>query len=148
MDINDNYRISAFIPNSDNLCGINTIRRVVNFGVNTTTTCSLIISAEDFRCTCLRKLIFDRLNAYFAPSDYVSKNGNVASFANISTEWLKIVRKNVSSIVYADDSITNSQFSLNTCENIPTAINVWFMFAEVGKSRGQPTNEILATYIK
>jgi hypothetical protein len=148
MDTNENYRVSGFLPNSDNLCGVNTLRRTVRFGVNMTTTCNVKVHVDDFKCSCLRKIVFNRLNAYFSPSDYVSKNGNVKSYSDLGIEWLKIARQDANNIIYGTtENLTNVILTKN-CTNIPSGINVWFLYAEVGKSRGQPTNEILATYVR
>ena len=129
------------------MCGKNTLRRPINFGVNKTSTCQVSININNFHCSCLRKLLFDRLNAYFAPSDYVSKNGNVSSYTTVGLEWLAVKRKNVDDIIYGLYNSTNPLSDKN-CTNIPSGITVWFLFAEVGKARGQPSNEILATYVK
>ena len=112
-----------------------------------TSNCKISVNVNDFSCTCMRKLVFDRLNAYFAPSDYISKNGNVTSYENLGTEWLTVTRQNVNSIIYGNYT-TTSPFSNKNCTQMPSGINVWFLYAQVGKERGQTINEILATYIK
>jgi hypothetical protein len=147
IDTKFDNRFSSFITNSDNLCGINTLRRPINFGVNKTSTCQVSININNFNCKCLRKLVFDRINAYFAPSDYVSKNGNVSSYKSDGLEWLMVKRKNVDDIIYGIYNSTNT-ISDKICTDMPSGINVWFLYAEVGKERGQPSNEILATYVK
>lgn len=147
MDTRYDYRFSSFLVNTDGLCGKNTLRRPVKFGVNTTSSCQVSVNINDFHCDCLRKLVFDRINAYFAPSDYISKNGNVLSYTHIGLEWLTVTRKNVDKIVYGSYNYTNILSDKN-CTNIPSGITVWFIYSEVGKARGQPSNEILATYVK
>ncbi len=129
------------------MCGINTLRRPINFGVNKTSTCQISVNINSFDCSCLRKLVFDRINAYFAPSDYVSKNGNVSSYKSDGLEWLMVKRKNVDNIIYGIYNSTNA-ISDKICTDMPSGLNVWFLYAEVGKVRGQPSNEILATYVK
>lgn len=143
VDVSTKYRIASLLPNSDNLCSENALKQVVNFGVNTTTSCSVKIAASDFDCTCLRRLLLNRFNAYFAPSAYVSKNGYVADYAEASSQWINVQRQNVDDIY-----LLANEDNLKTCTKIPSAVNVWFVYAEVGKARGEPIYEIITTYVK
>jgi hypothetical protein len=71
----------------------------------------------------------------------------VSSYKSDGLEWLMVKRKNVDNIIYGIYNSTNA-ISDKICTDMPSGLNVWFLYAEVGKVRGQPSNEILATYVK
>jgi hypothetical protein len=76
----------------------------------------------------------------------VSKNGNPnMNLAFNSSEWLNVyptVRN------LANTTQTNSNISsINTCLEVPSTINVWFLYADAGKSNGSRVYEIVGSYV-
>jgi len=150
VDISYNQRISSYKILNGKLCGqySNQERIQIRFNQNLSSTCFVRLTMEDLssRCSCLKNLIFNKLNDYFAPSNYVSKNGAPDMNQFNASEWLN---------VYPLQRIFNetSEKNLNEtelkgfCSSVPYKIIVNFMFARVGKASGIDFNEIIGVYI-
>ncbi len=145
-------RISGFLSNADNLCGQYSLRKPINFGQNISSTCSIKVDWKSFNCTCLTSILFNRLNAYYVPSGYVSKVGNISDLNANNGNWLKIYRDKLTKPLQSCYNSSNDLICLNDqidmCFNIPSGINVWFMYADVGKSDGFPIYQILSVYVR
>jgi hypothetical protein len=152
VDTSSANRIAGFLTNSDNLCGQYALRRPVNFGEDISSTCNVVISSKSFDCACLTSIISNQLNAYYVPSDYVSKVGNMTDFDPANSNWLPIIRQNLAQP--AQPPCDNSTGQLvcpsqkNMCFNIPSGIDVWFLYADAGKSDGQAIHQIMAVYAR
>jgi hypothetical protein len=142
VDTSYTNRISGFLANSDNLCGQYSFRRPINFGQNTSSACSIKVDSKSFNCSCLKSILFNRLNSYYAPSQYVSRVGHISDFNPTNSNWLRVLRDNQTEPLAPCDNSTGvlvcSNDTSSECHNIPTGISVWFMYAEIGKSDGQP----------
>jgi hypothetical protein len=163
FDISYNKRVSAFkILKSDRLCGTNSKseRQLIEFNRNLTSNCVVQVAKQDLnsvqKCECLRRVLFTKLNDYFAPSNYLSKNGN-PNFTKFSTDdWLKVfpsirpLKLNDYSFLNNNQSSTGldlDNLNYKLCMNVPHKIHVWFFFLQSGYFNGESLNEIIGSYI-
>jgi hypothetical protein len=162
IDITDGQRISNFKILNGKLCGTlsKLERSQLLFGQNTSSSCIIKVAKSDITysynsnnmltqpntCLCLRRILFNKLNDYFAPSNYVSKNGNPNMANFTSTDWVNVYPTNR---VLANQSMNNMNISnIYTCLDVPSKINIWFLYANVGKSNGSSFYEIVGTYVR
>jgi hypothetical protein len=162
IDITDGQRISNFKILNSKLCGTlsKLERSQLLFGQNTSSSCIIKVAKSDITysynsnnmltqpntCLCLRRILFNKLNDYFAPSNYVSKNGNPNMANFTSTDWVNVYPTNR---VLANQSMNNMNISnIYTCLDVPSKINIWFLYANVGKSNGSSFYEIVGTYVR
>ena len=104
------------------------------------------LQASSFTCKCLRRIIFNKLNDYFVPSNYVSKNGNPNAAMFNASDWLNVYP---SQRVLANQTPSNPNISnIFTCNDVPSQVNVWFFYTDVGKSNGATFYEIIGTYVR
>ena len=130
------------------------------FGQNTSSSCIVQVAKSDVayslnsdniltqadKCLCLRRILFNKLNDYFAPSNYVSKNGNPDMTSFNASDWLNVYP---TKRLLANQSISNRNISnIYTCLDVPSKINVWFFYADVGKLNGTSFYEIVGTYVR
>lgn len=148
VDTSLDNSMGSYLTNSDNLCGINSLKRKILFGLNLTSSCQIRVDINDFnKCSNLRKLIFNRLNAYYVPSDYVAKSGNI-TYTQLDSQWLKVYQQEniINNWIYASlNEDTNKTNQI--CTQIPSGLTVWFLYAKVGLINNEPINEILSTYV-
>jgi hypothetical protein len=150
-------RVSAFkIVDNNKLCGqfSSLERKLLDFNKNITTSCIVQVTKEDLvpndKCECLRRMIFNKLNDYFAPSNLVSRNGNPNKDTFNSSDWINIYPINRTLLQNALLNASNN-LSLtinNVCLNVPYKLNAWFFFEKTGNSYGQPIYEIVGSYIR
>ena len=120
-------------------------RTEITFNKNISSSCVVRITLEDIRsrCTCLRRLMFNKMNDYFAPANFVSKNGNPNMTSFNKNDWLDVypsVRnfREKSGISTDEDSV---------CLQVPYKISVNFYIAQTGRKNGVYFNEIIGTYL-
>lgn len=146
VNVDYNQRISYFKTINNKLCGINSIleRKIVNFNENITSSCIVQLTKKDLtntsNCNALRKIIFNKLNDYFAPANLISKNGNPRTPYN-STDWINL---------YPNSrylSVTDSTDDPNKCSNIPYKMMIYFFYSPVSISDQITSSEIIGAYI-
>lgn len=125
-------------------------RELIRFGFNTSSSCVVQVAFDDLKsslgCLNLKRIVFQKLNSYFAPANYVSKNGNPDSNGFNESDWINVYP---STRTYLNEEIAGQlNFSLNTCLNVPYRINVWFFYQRVGKSNGEEVFEIVGSYVR
>ena len=145
-------RISAFRSLDTKLCGTfsRLERKLVNFNQNITSTCIVQVTQQDLgttsdNCECLRRILFTKLNDYFAPANVVSRNGNPNMSNFDEADWINVY-PSTRNLLINDPS--NQNGLNNMCFNVPYKLNVWFMFQTTGSSNGLPINEIIGSYIR
>ena len=145
VDISYDQRLSAYKILSGNLCGsVSNLERVqLRFNKNVSSGCNVRIASTDltYNCVCLRRIIFQKLNDYYAPSNFVSKNGNANMSIFNSNDWLNVYP---ASRYFNETSTVN----LTMCPNVPYKMKIDFFFAQSGKKNGQSFNEIIGVHIK
>jgi hypothetical protein len=160
VDVSYASRVAAFkIVNNNKLCGqfSSLERQLLDFNRNISTSCIVQITREDLvpndKCECLRRMLFNKLNDYFAPSNVVSKNGNPATDTFNKTDWIDIYPLNRNLLKNATTTYDTFLRSLNltidnVCLNVPYKLNVWFFFEKTGSSHGLPIYEIVGSYVR
>jgi len=150
VDIAYSQRISAYKILNGKLCGqLSNLERVqIRFNQNLSSTCVVRLTTQDLssRCNCLKNLIFNKLNDYFAPSNYVSKNGAPDMGKFTASDWLSVfpVQRMLNNTVDKDLNGTDLK---GFCSNVPYKISINFLYAKVGKASGIDFNEIIGTQI-
>lgn len=151
IDTSYNLRISSQKLLNGELCGTIGIseRELIKFGYNTSSTCVVQLSRTDLTsttgCTNIKRIVFEKLNSYYAPSNYVSKNGNPTTDQFNQAEWISVLPATRTYLNSPDAS--NLDFSLNTCKGVPYKITVWFFYQTVGKSNGDEIYEIVNSQV-
>ena len=138
IDTSNKFSISSFITNIDNYCSERMLRKKIKFGLNTNSFCQIRVNRNKFKnCSCLRHLMYNQLNSYFIPSDYVSKTGNLSQndYNNITNNWIKIYKQDLSKFLLNSSMETIDSTVTNTCINVPSGVHIWFLFANVGLSQ-------------
>ena len=134
-------------------------RQQLLFGQNTSSSCIVQVAKSDLKvkvnnnivvqgdnCQCLKRIIFNKLNDYFVPSNFVSKNGNPNMDIFNSSDWLNVYP---SKRILSSQSTSDSNLSsIYACLDVPYKINVWFLYTEAGKSNGSAFYEIVGTYVR
>ncbi|CAF0843994.1 unnamed protein product [Brachionus calyciflorus] len=149
-DVSYKNRFSTFRTLNGKLCGLNNQqeRVLVNFGQNISSSCIVQVTKQDLinegKCASLRKIMFEKLNDYFAPSNRISKNGNpnLINF-NETIDWLKVFPESRNLVL---NNGSNSD-GFSTCLQVPYKINLWFFYGDVGKQNGELIKEILGVYV-
>jgi hypothetical protein len=150
VDISYKNRISTFKMLNGNLCGShsNLERSIIKFGHNTTSSCMIRLTKKDLSsdssCKCLKKIIFDKFNDYYLPSNFISKNGNPNITSYIESEWINIYPKDIRLLKYTNISSD----TLNTCRDVPYKMTLWIFYADVGKTQNEPIYEVVASEVK
>jgi hypothetical protein len=115
-------RISTYKELNGKLCGTNSnLERVlITFNKNTSSNCVVQLNKNDLttNCNSLRKIIFNKLNDYFAPSNVISINGNPNMSIYNSSDWLKIYP------LVRNLNVNDSIYESNQCSNVPYKLNV------------------------
>ena len=138
----DNF-ISYYNSLNGKLCGTlsNLERKLLKFNQNVSSSCVVQLTQSDLyyqNCQCLRRVVFNKLNDYFAPSNFVSKNGKFDK-----SSWIPVFpsTRNMTALDY-------SKIASGTCPDVPYKLTAYFMYSNVGKSIGEPIYEIIGTYLK
>jgi hypothetical protein len=151
VDISYNLRVSSQRMLNGGICGTVTLaeRELIKFGFNTSSSCIVQISKDDLNvelgCTNMKRVVFNKLNNYFAPSNFVSKNGNPNMGTFNAADWVNVYPE---TRTYVNEQQPSLNFSLNTCKNVPFRINAWFFYSHVGKSSGEEIYEIIGSYVR
>ena len=166
IDLSISHSLSALRVLDGKLCGVGKDRRLerdpVRFGYNTSASCVVRVAGADMSsvssCRCLKRIIFSKLNSYYAPANYVSRNGNpnMALGANVvaqMSDWLSIYptqRSFDSNFANNADPTTRYNNALyGKCEGVPSKLNVWFVYKYVGTvGNGEPVYAITGSYLK
>ena len=150
VDISYKNRVTTFKMLNGNLCGShsNIERNYVKFGYNSTSSCKIRLTKKDLStdssCKCLKKVIFDKFNDYYCPSNFISKNGNPNVTSYIESDWIDIFPKDIRVLNYTNIAST----TLNTCSNVPYKMILWIFYAEVGKTQNEPIYEVVSSEVK
>lgn len=146
VDISYNLRVSTFKSLNGKLCGMvsNLERLEIRFNQNLSSSCLIRVSRPDIQnnCRCLRNLMFNKINDYFVPANFVSKNGNPNMSAFDKIDWLNI---------FPATRQLNDTFNQTTptiCPDVPYKVSVEFLYARAGKANGTDFNELIGTYLK
>lgn len=83
------------------------------------------------------------MNDYFAPSNFVSKNGNPNMTSFNKNDWIDIY-PSVRSFKEKSETITGDG---SVCPQVPYKISVNFYIAQTGRKNGEFFNEIIGTYL-
>ena len=143
-----NQRISTYEElRGGKLCGLNSVleRKLINFNQNISSSCIVQLTNNDLtntlNCNNLRKILFNKLNDYYAPSNLVSTNGNPNMSIYNSSDWVPVYPS--SRYLDLNDSSNDSY----QCINIPYKMNVYFFFSTIGEINKTKVNQIKGTYI-
>lgn len=151
VDISHNQRLSTFKILNGKLCGtVSRLERdLIKFGQNMSSSCVVQVTKQDLGnnliCSCLKRIIFKKLNDYFAPSNYVSKNGNPDMTKFTESDWINVYP--VNRVLKFNDQNEVDE-NLNRCSNVPYKISIWFFYADAGRLNGKTINEITGTYVR
>lgn len=151
VDISSNYRLSAYKILNGKLCGTlsKLERETINFGHNKSSSCVVKVTKSDLAdnstCLCLKRIIFNKLNDYFAPSNLISINGNPNMNEYVESDWLNIYPLN-RYLKFTDVAQTDP--NTGACLNVPYKLSIWFFYTNAGKSDGKTIREITGTYIR
>lgn len=124
-------------------------RTQIKFNENLNFNCIVQLTKQDLsnQCSCLKNLLFNKLNDYFVPSNYVSKNGNPDMTQFNSSDWLDINPVTRQFNNAASSNLDNSNVE-GICPNVPYKIIVTFLYAKAGKASGIDYNEIIGTQLR
>ncbi len=145
VNIDYNQRISTY--SNDKLCSLSSRseRKLIKFNQNISSNCFIQLTNSDLtntaNCNNLRKIIFNKLNDYYAPSNLVSINGHPNMSVHNSSEWLKIYPS--SRFLDLNDSSPDPY----KCINIPYQMNVQFFYSTIGTINKTNVNQITGAYI-
>jgi len=151
IDITNTQRISSYKSLNGKLCGtLSTLERsLIRFGQNSSSSCVVRVTKDDINknCLCLRRIMFKKLNDYFAPSNFVSKNGNpnILNGNFDETDWLKVYPEKRIMDVSKDNP--NEQL-FDQCSNVPSKILISIFHVFSGRSNSESINEIIGVYVK
>ncbi len=151
MDITNTQRISSFKSLNGKLCGtLSSLERsLIRFGQNSSSNCLVKVTRDDINknCLCLRRIIFKKLNDYFAPSNFVSKNGNPNLLnGNFNeTDWIKVFPEKR---IINDTQDSSNETNFDQCSNVPSKIliNIFHVFS--GRANSESINEIIGVYVR
>ena len=145
VNIDYNQRFSTYSNNK--LCGLNSRseRKLIKFNQNMSSSCIVQLTNSDLtntaNCNNLRKIIFYKLNDYYAPSNLVSINGHPNMKIYNSSDWLNVYP--ASRFLNLIDSSPDPY----KCINIPYKMNVYFFHSKIGTINKTDVNQITGTYI-
>lgn len=147
IDITYKNRFNSYKQLNGKLCGTNSRleREQLVFGQNITNNCIVQVHKSDLaqaNCDIIKKVIFNKINDYFAPSNFVSKNGNPDMQKFDTNDWIDVF-PNQRILNNTQDSNSN----IFTVCKVPYRINVWFFYLTNGKLQGEPFYEIAGTYL-
>ena len=144
-------RISTYKTLNGRVCGTiqNLERSLVNYGVNTSTSCIMKVTRNDIAnsCQCLRRLIFNKLNYYFVPSTHISTNGNPKTASFDSNDWVRIYPTTRTLQPISPDP-NDLPSTLSTCQQVPYKATLSLFTSSNGKSNGIAQFQLVGAFLR